>query len=147
MKWYIVFMLLFNSMYGSILKQEKPQELTAEISLYKEETGEVDLEKIVSAKEKQTIGFKIKEQIIVGVVEKVDVTLGVLRITGSFPNYKNSEFIFEFRKLDDKQVQIIGVLLFRNLYKFYTLEFDKVKKILYFEEKSLDKEVSENKKQ
>lgn len=146
MRWYIVLMFLVNSMYGSLIKQEQLPEITPDISVYKE-SGEADLEKLVSVKEGQTVAFKLKDRIVVGIVEKSLVDKGSLKIAGTFPKYKNSEFLFEFKKLPDKQVQIIGVLLFKNQLKYYTLEIDKETKLLYFEEKSLDLEKPEEKNQ
>ena len=66
-------------MYGSIIKQEPVPDIPAEISAYNEK-GDVDLEKIVSAKEGQTVGFKIKERILVGTIEKVSIKNQSLKI-------------------------------------------------------------------
>lgn len=144
MRWYIFLLLFLNSMYASLIKKENLPEVTPDIVLFKE-SGETDIEKLVSVKEGQTVAFKTKEKVFVGVVEKYLVEKQTLRIIGSFPNYKESRFVFEFKKLEDKQVQIIGILVFPDRFKYYSLELDKETKVLYFEEKNLEKELLEEK--
>jgi hypothetical protein len=137
MKWYILLLLFVVSAYSSIVKQEPVSPVVPEFSPYND-NGNLDLLKLVSVKEGQTIGLKAQNNLFVGVVQQIIKDKETLNIIGKFLNPNHGEFVFSFERLSNKETHVVGVLLFKNLNKLYSLELNKETKQLEFQEKQIN---------
>lgn len=100
--------------------------------------GEVELQPLVDSEEGESIAFKVKDKIILGVVKQklVDPKLGI-KIFGDFPGYEKAGFVFMFGSLPNGDAVVKGSLFFVDTGKAYMLSFDADKKALIFKEQDI----------